>query len=59
MSDFQTLRGLLEFHIKNLHLKPNAPYPREQLDMRQMIKEWRAEQRCKLVEKNDGRKSTS
>lgn len=50
---------LLSDRIKDLHLRPNAPYPSEQLRDRQeakdahdMILQWRRTQRVHIVTKN-------
>ena len=50
---------LLSDRIKDLHLRPNAPYPSEQLRDRQeakdahdMILQWRRSQRVHIVTKN-------
>jgi hypothetical protein len=51
---------LLSETIRNLHLRPDSPYPsqldtiqREAADTRAKILEWRREQRCKLVPRAD------
>jgi hypothetical protein len=51
---------ILSETIRNLHLRPDSPYPlqvdtivREAADTRQKILEWRREQRCKLVPRAD------
>ena len=47
---------LLSETIKRLHLRPHSPYPSQRAEeeaaaenVRDMIKQWRAEQRCKIV----------
>lgn len=51
---------LLSDRIKDLHLRPNAPYPSEQLRDRQeakdahdMILQWRRSQRVHVVPRSD------
>ena len=41
---------LLSDRIKDLHLKPDAPYPSETKDGRDMVLQWRRTQRLKIVE---------
>lgn len=50
---------LLSDRIKDLHLRPNAPYPSEELrnqeeakDVRDMVKKWRKTQRVHIVTPN-------
>lgn len=50
---------LLSDRIKDLHLRPNAPYPSEMLkeqeaakDAHDMIRKWRASQRVHIVTRN-------
>lgn len=49
MSDMSTLRGLLEFHVKSMGLKANAPWPSEIQSTKDFIKSWqRAQQHSTL-----------
>ena len=41
---------LLSDRIKDLHLRPNAPYPSEAQSAHKMILQWRRTQRLKIVE---------
>ena len=50
---------LLSDRIKDLHLRPNAPYPSQELrdkeaakDAHDMILKWRASQRVHIVTRN-------
>jgi hypothetical protein len=43
------MTGLLKHRIQTLVLKEYATYPSQMKDSKDMIKEWRREQRCKLV----------
>lgn len=40
---------LLSDRIKDLHLRPNAPYPSEMLDAKEMIRQWRLEQNLHAI----------
>lgn len=40
---------LLAHRINTLLLNPHASFPSERHDSAELIKEWRREQRCKLV----------
>jgi len=44
---------LLSERIKQLRLRPDAPYPSELADGKQLIREWRHEQRLHLVRSDD------
>ena len=46
---------LLSDRIKDLHLRPNAPYPSEVQDAHEMILQWRRTQRLKVVPKEQER----
>lgn len=49
MSDFKTLRSLLEFHVQQLRLKPDASWPHELEDAKDLIKAYqRSQQKVKL-----------
>ena len=55
-ADVPAVTKLLSERIKDLHLRPNAPYPSEQLRAKQAekeaheaIKRWRESQRMHLV----------
>ena len=41
---------LLSDRIKDLHLKPDAPYPSETRDAHDLVLQWRRSQRLKIVE---------
>lgn len=41
---------LLSDRIKDLHLRPNAPYPSETRDAHDLVLQWRRSQRLKIVE---------
>ena len=56
MSDFTSLRGLLEFHVKQLRLKQDAAWPRESENMKEMIKAYQRSQQ--KVELHDARFDT-
>ena len=40
---------LLSDRIRDLHLRPNAPYPSEVTDAHRQVLQWRLEQRLRLV----------
>ena len=49
MTDHTTTRGLLEHHVKTLRLKPDAAFPSEAFNCRELIKGWqRAQQHVVL-----------
>ena len=41
---------LLSDRIKDLHLRPDAPYPSEVRDAHELVLQWRRSQRMHLVE---------
>ena len=41
---------LLSDRIKDLHLRPNAPYPSEVRDAHDLVLQWRRSQRLHVVE---------
>lgn len=43
---------LIRHHVETLHLRPQASFPSQAQDAMQLIKDWRYEQRCKLVCRN-------
>ena len=43
------MTGLLKHRIQTLVLKEFAAFPSQTQDSKDMIKEWRREQRCRLV----------
>lgn len=45
--------SLLSEHIKTLHLRRDAPFPSEAKDAHEAVRNWRHEQRIKLVRRGD------
>ena len=43
-NDFTSLRSLLEFHVQNLRLRPQAAFPAELQDMKDEIKRYQLSQ---------------
>lgn len=43
------MTDLLEHRVKTLRLREDAPFPSECEDAQQLIREWRHEQRVRLV----------
>ena len=41
---------LLSDRIKDLHLRPDSPYPSETRDAHDLVLQWRRSQRLKIVE---------
>ena len=49
MSEYKTLRSLLEFHVQQLRLKPDACWPSEAAGTKEMIRAYqRSQQKVKL-----------
>ena len=46
---------LLTDRIKDLHLKPDSPYPSEVRDAHDLVLQWRRTQRLKVVPKEQER----
>ena len=47
MSEYKTLRSLLEFHVQQLRLKPDACWPSEAASTKEMIRRWQRENKVK------------
>ena len=43
---------LLSDRIKDLHLKPDAPYPSETRDAHDLVLQWRRSQRMRIVKQD-------
>ena len=47
--EYKTLRSLLEHHVQTMRLRPEAPWPKQCEDTKEMIKSWqRAQQHVTL-----------
>ncbi len=44
---------LLNYYIRSLHLRRDAPFPSEVQDGHELVRRWRTEQRLKLIRQTD------
>ncbi len=44
------MSDLLKFHIRNLHLREDAPFPSDVTDAREFIRKYRLTQRLRVVQ---------